>query len=95
MDFSAALHLIKAGKKMTRQGWNASGQWVVLQEGYPNGIAINANTARATGIAEGTMCRFQPYLMIQTAGGSFVPWVPSMGDLLAQDWQAYDGPLPG
>ncbi len=38
MDFSAALSNIKQGMKATRDGWNASGQYVVLQRGYPDGI---------------------------------------------------------
>ncbi|NUT31541.1 MAG: DUF2829 domain-containing protein [Hamadaea sp.] len=85
-DFSSALAGVKAGAKISRDGWNAPGQWVVLQQGYPNGIPINANTAAATGIPEGTVCRFRPYLMLHTADGSFVPWAPSVTDVLADDW---------
>jgi hypothetical protein len=86
VDFSNALVNLKQGMKATREGWNASGQYVVLQRGYPNGIAINANTAQATGIPEGTMCVFRPYLMLRTADGSFVPWAPTVSDVLAEDW---------
>jgi hypothetical protein len=86
MDFGRALADLKVGAKMTRTGWNGSGMWIVLQAGYPDGIAINANTARATGIAEGTVCHFRPYLMMRTAQDDFVPWVASQTDLLAEDW---------
>jgi hypothetical protein len=86
MDFSDALHAVKAGKKITREGWNGPGQYVVHQKGYPDGIGINANTAEATGIEQGTVCVFRPYLMLRTADGSFVPWVPSISDVLADDW---------
>lgn len=61
--------------------------FVVLQKGYPDGIPINRNTAEATGIAEGTVCRFLPYLMMKTADGAFVPWLASQTDILACDWQ--------
>ena len=87
MDFGQVLNELKIGHKIARDGWNGPGQFVVLQAGYPDGIAINRNTAEATGIPEGTVCRFRPYLMLRTADGSFVPWAPSVSDVLADDWQ--------
>lgn len=87
MDFGQALNALDEGEKVTRAGWNAEGQYVTLQAGYPDGIAINENTARATGLAAGTVCRFRPYLMLRTAQGEFVPWVASQTDLLAVDWK--------
>lgn len=86
MDFSDALSNLKEGSQVSRLGWNGSGQWVVLQKGYPDGIPINGNTAEATGIEEGTVCVFRPYLMLYTVDGSFVPWTPSVSDILADDW---------
>ncbi|MEV4806755.1 DUF2829 domain-containing protein [Nonomuraea sp. NPDC049421] len=86
MNFSDALVACKAGKKITRTGWNGDGMFVVYQRGYPNGIPINSNTALATGIAEGTVRRFRPYLMLHAADGSFVPWLASQSDLLEDDW---------
>lgn len=86
LDFSQALVDVRLGKKIWRQGWHGQDQFVVYQKGYPQGIAINANTADATGIAEGTVMAFKPYLMFKTAEGAFVPWVASQSDLLAMDW---------
>jgi hypothetical protein len=91
MDFSKALMLCKHGSKITRSGWNGPGQYVVHQKGYPDGIAINVNTAEATGIPEGTVQKFAPYLMIRNAQGVFVPWLASQGDLLAGDWETVSG----
>lgn len=88
MDFSEALHQVKGGEKISRAGWNASGQYVVYQKAYPEGIPINFNTAEATGIPEGTVCIFRPYLMLRTADGSFVPWQPTISDVLGEDWVA-------
>ena len=86
-SFGWALDHLKDGKKVCREGWNGKGMWIVLQEGYPDGIPINANTARATGMPEGTTCKFLPYIMMRTVDGSFVPWLASQTDVLAGDWQ--------
>lgn len=71
MNFGDALAACKAGARITRPGWNG----------------INANTAQATGLPPGTVCRFLPYLMFRTAQGDFVPWLASQTDILAGDWQ--------
>lgn len=86
MNFSDALVLCKTGRKITREGWNGPGQFVVHQQGYTEGIGINANTAAAVDLPEGTVCKFAPYLMMRNAQGTFVPWLASQGDLLADDW---------
>jgi hypothetical protein len=89
LDIGKAIHLARIQRmRIFRRGWNGHDMWVVYQEGYPNGIAINANTARATGVSEGTLMAFNPYLMMKTATGEFVPWVASQTDLLATDWYA-------
>ena len=87
MDFGEALDALRDGFKLARSGWNGKGMYIVLQPGYPDGIGINANTAEATGIPQGTVCVFRPYLMMFTADGEFVPWVASQTDLLASDWE--------
>lgn len=52
--------------------------------------AKNKNTAEATGLPEGVLCKFLPYLMMKTAGDGppfeFVPWLASQTDILADDW---------
>jgi hypothetical protein len=86
VDFGQALDAVKLGSKIAREGWNGKNMFVVYQRGYPDGIAINKNTAEATGIAEGTVCVFRPYLMMRTVDAEFVPWVASQTDILAEDW---------
>ncbi|TKK84711.1 DUF2829 domain-containing protein [Herbidospora galbida] len=90
MTFSEALQYLKDGEKLAREGWNGVNMFIVHQNGYPDGIAINKNTAEATGLAEGTVCVFRSYLMMRTADGSFVPWVVSQTDLLEEDWYVVD-----
>lgn len=84
--FSRALEALKHGKKVSREGWNGKGMWITMQKGYPNGIAINENSAEAFGLPPGTICKFRPYLVIRSIDGSFVPWLASQTDLLADDW---------
>lgn len=85
-----AIFQMKDGRRVRRFGWNGKGMWLAYQAGYPDGIPINANTAQATGLPEGTVCRFLPYIMMRTVDGSFVPWLASQTDLLAEDWEIVD-----
>ena len=85
--FGTAIKYLKSGHKLQREGWNGKDMYVAYQRGYPEGIAINRNTAIATGLPEGTVCIFQPYLMMKTADNTFVPWLASQTDLLAEDWR--------
>lgn len=87
MDFSDALRAtVTHGARISRDGWNGAGQWVVRQPGYPDGVPLNAATARATGLSEGAVHRIAPYLMMSTVDGTLVPWLPSQSDLFADDW---------
>lgn len=85
-DFSLALMCLKEGRKMARRGWNEKGVFVVYQKGYPNGIHCNKQTAEAWGLNEGDLFKCEPYLQIRTALGSHAMWVPSIEDILAEDW---------
>jgi Protein of unknown function (DUF2829) len=84
--FAEALDVLRQGGRVWREGWNGKGMWLALQHGYPDGVPINANTAKATGLPEGTIRVFGPYIVMCTVDGSFVPWVASQTDLLAFDW---------
>lgn len=85
MDFGDALRALKAGSRTARGSW--VGTFVVRQPGYPDGVPINASTAEATGIPQGTVCVFRPYLLAMADDGSFVPYVISQSDALAEDWE--------
>lgn len=89
--FEWALIQLRNGQKVQRKGWNGKDMYIVLQKAYPTGIPINANTAEATGIPQGTVCRFLPYILMKTADKvtTFVPWLASQTDILGLDWQYY------
>lgn len=86
MHIGDAVQNMLEGRRVARSGWNGKGMWLVYQRGYPDGIPINRNTSEATGIPEGSVERFDPYVMMRTAGGTFIPWLCSQADLLATDW---------
>lgn len=65
------------------------GMFVVLQKGYPQGIPCNKQTAEAWGMKEGDLFRCNPYFQIKNVDGSHSMWTPSVGDLLAEDWEVY------
>lgn len=89
--FEWALQQLRQGKKVCREGWNGKGMYLVYQKGYPEGIPINENTAKATGMPIGQVCKFLPYIMMKTADDAptFVPWLASQSDLLSFDWQYF------
>jgi Protein of unknown function (DUF2829) len=87
MDFGDAIRNLKLGKRVQRAGWNGKDMWLAYQKAYPDGIPINANTSEATGLPQGTVCRFLPYITMKTVDGSFVPWLASQTDVLAEDWK--------
>jgi hypothetical protein len=89
-DFGYALNCLKNGKKVARKGWNGKGMFVVYQKGYPQGIPCNKQTAEAWGMNEGDLFKCEPYLQIKNAQGSHSMWVPSIGDVLAEDWKLVD-----
>lgn len=86
LDFSEILRHLKNGKKVARKGWNGKGMFVVYQKGYPQGIPCNEQTAKAWGLQPGDLFKCEPYLQIRMVNGSHAMWVPSINDILSEDW---------
>lgn len=75
-DFSIALAHLKNGRKVAREGWNRKGQWLML-----------TITPPTTSIeVDGKRYGFAPYVQLKNVEGEMVPWQPSQGDMLADDW---------
>lgn len=91
MNFGQALEKVKAGEKIYREGWNGRGMFIVYQKGYPDGIPCNAQTAKAWNMKEGDLFKCNPYLQIKQVDGTHSMWVPSIGDILAEDWDMQKG----
>ena len=91
MNFGEAIEAMKAGKRLARNGWNGKNMFVVYQKGYPDGIPSNKQTAEAWRMEEGDLFKCEPYLQIKMVNGSHAMWVPSINDVLAEDWEVLDG----
>lgn len=89
MDFSDALRMLKAGRKIARAGWNGKGMWLCLGEGrtidaddfwnkHTHAFAHNQPERKAEVL---------PYIVMKTADDKvLMGWLASQTDLLAEDW---------
>ena len=83
LTFGDALHYLKLGAKVARTGWNGKGMFVFLV----NGSTFNVSRAPLLGIfPEGTEINYRPHIDIKNVDGSISTWVPSIGDVMAEDW---------
>lgn len=88
MNFSQALGSIKAGNKCMRSGWNGKGMFVFLVLGS----TFKVSRPPLLGIfPEGTEVNYRPHIDIKGADGSISTWVPSIGDIMAEDWEVVYG----
>lgn len=74
MDFGQALAALKAGRKVSRKGWNGVGLWLELQRPDAN----SKMTLPYIFIAYPDNAKNTP--------GARVPWLASQTDMLAEDW---------
>lgn len=87
-NFSVALDSIKAGNRVKRSGWNGKGMFVFLVQGS----TFKVSRAPLLGIfPAGTEINYKPHIDIKGVDGSISTWVPSIGDIMANDWECvYD-----
>jgi len=86
MSFGHALIAMKEGKKVARAGWNGKGMFLywVPANSYP----ASRNTLETVkGLFEGDMVPYGAYPAMKTAQGNVVPWLCSITDMDANDWQ--------
>jgi len=87
MNFGQALHRLKTGSKIAREGWNGKGMFLFLVPGS----TFEVNRAPLLGIyPTGTVINYQPHVDMMTAQGTVVPWLCSQSDMLAEDWVAVE-----
>lgn len=97
MNFGEALQALKEEKKLQREGWNGKCQFIVMMPALFLPPYNTADTARkvndrtAKWIGEDQPLDCQPYIALYNAQKKWQPgWVPSTGDLFAEDWQVID-----
>jgi hypothetical protein len=80
LTFGDAIHFLKAGRRVTRAGWNGKGLWLEMQR--PD--------------AHSKMTLPYLYLNYPSDAvntpGARVPWLASQTDVLAEDWAAMPHP---
>ncbi len=87
MNFSEALNEIKAGRKVSRSGWNGKGMFIFLVPGS----VFSVSRPPLLGIyPEGTIINYHAHVDMKTADEKIVPWLCSQTDLLADDWGVVD-----
>lgn len=85
MSFGDALVMLKANKRVARAGWNGKGMWLRM---VPSGFYdVGCSIAYDCSSTESTVkTKLLPWIGMKTADGSFVPWLASQTDMLAEDW---------
>ena len=89
-DIGWAVRQAKLGKRVARRGWNAAGQWVTFSPGTENVPADRfwAPANRAYAVENGGYATVFSAMTLKNAQGMIVlGWVPSVTDLLMQDWE--------
>lgn len=92
MDFGDALHAIKRGFRVARDGWYGEGMWLALS-GPLGGKRIPAesfwskrNAEYAAQTIDGS-ANVLPCITMKTATGDIqMGWAASQADMLAEDW---------
>lgn len=69
-DFGEAVRRLKSGKAVARAGWNGKKMFLVLTAPYHYNATISLPET----------------IVMRTAQGDWVAWVPSQTDVLATDW---------
>lgn len=83
LDFGDAIKIAKSGLRIARLGWNGKGMFV---------YHVPANSYQATtGVAkdyfgENSLVPYNAYLAIKNVDEKVSTWVPSINDVLSEDW---------
>lgn len=73
--FGQAIELLKSGYKLARKGWNGKGMYITYVS--PDQWQVDKYESHLNSL---------PWVGMKTADDSFVPWLASQSDILAEDW---------
>lgn len=81
MNIGEAVAALKDGKRVARIGWNGKGMWLSIVEF--DEWALRKHTQSMPPLKLVNL----PWVGMKTAQDTFVPWLASQTDLLAEDWE--------
>lgn len=94
MNFSSALMALQAGERVARKGWNGKGMWLVWMTGLSGNFQIHSPMSYVPGKPAGFddrvwtySVKYPPHAAMKTADDTFVPWLCSVTDMAADDWE--------
>ena len=83
MNFSDALECVKNGARIHRDGWNGKCMFVYY---VPKGEFLPFTEIAKQLVNSDGLVEYEPYLAIKNVKGTVSTWVPSINDILANDW---------
>jgi len=89
MNFGQAIEALKAGKRVSRSGWNGKGMWLALSPGATALPAEKfwAGPNRDYALERGGTADVLPCITMRTATREILMgWLASQTDMLADDW---------
>lgn len=99
MNFGEALEALKAGKKITRKGWNGKGMYIYMVDGRKIPVdqwvdRTGAQTATPKEIEQGYV-DILPHIDMYTTNSSgrkarLCGWLASQTDMLSEDWEVVE-----
>ena len=94
LSFSAAVYLLKQGKRLARAGWNGKNMWVSMTPGKVLDVSIHdiwTDNIYQVAVSNGGTVELSPYMSLKTADNKIqIGWVPSQSDTLAEDWSVVE-----
>ncbi|WP_407330560.1 DUF2829 domain-containing protein [Enterovibrio sp. 27052020O] len=82
MKFDQAQAAMRDGRRVARRGWNGKGMFAY----YVPGGVYPAQVEAIKGEFPNDMVPYKPYYALKTAQECVSVWVPSIGDIDADDW---------
>ena len=87
MNFSQALSCLKKGQLLQREGWNSKGIFIFKVNGS---TFVTPRPPLSEIFGEDCEITYSPHVDMKTADGTITPWLCSLADLFAEDWQTVD-----
>lgn len=88
MGFERALRALKEGRRVRRTGWNGKGMWLQVADGVRNRLLGPVDmVSPGMPMPEPLIFEYPPHIVMKTATNELVPWLASVTDLMAEDWE--------